>query len=275
MGLVPSLHMTSNSISVIIPAFNAEKTIRRALISVENQSLLPKEVIVVDDCSSDQTNEVIREYMEESRLVIRHEIQSTNAGAASARNAGWNLASEKYIAFLDADDMWHPKKLEIQFNAMENSDDCSMSCHYRHVTDLENWSEVQFDASVQRLFTFKDFLIRNRCATPSVMVKRDITARFHPGKRYAEDYLLWLQISALYGPVLFIDQPLVHCSNPIYGGPGLSGNLKQMHKGETSALRQLKKERLISFPNYVLYAIWWNSKYMFRQLDNRLLKLRS
>ena len=275
MELVSPLHMTSQSISVIIPAYNAEKTIRRALNSVENQTMLPKEVIVIDDCSSDQTNTIIREYMSESKLNIRHEIQAANAGAGSARNAGWLVASEKYLAFLDADDMWHPKKLEIQFNSMENSDDCSMSCHYRHVTDLENWSEVQFDASVQRLFTFKDFLIRNRCATPSVMVKREITARFHPGKRYAEDYLLWLQISALYGPVLFIDLPLVHCSNPIYGGPGLSGNLKQMHKGETSALRQLKKERLISFPNYVLYAIWWNSKYMFRQLDNRLLKLRS
>ena len=275
MELVSPLHMTSQSISVIIPAYNAEKTIRRALNSVENQTMLPKEVIVIDDCSSDQTNTIIREYMSESKLNIRHEIQAANAGAGSARNAGWLVASEKYLAFLDADDMWHPKKLEIQFNAMENSDDCSMSCHYRHVTDLENWSEVQFDASVQRLFTFKDFLIRNRCATPSVMVKREITARFHPGKRYAEDYLLWLQISALYGQVLFIDLPLVHCSNPIYGGPGLSGNLKQMHKGETSALRQLKKERLISFPNYVFYAIWWNSKYMFRQLDNRLLKLRS
>ena len=275
MELVSPLHMTSQSISVIIPAYNAEKTIRRALNSVENQTMLPKEVIVIDDCSSDQTNTIIREYMSESKLNIRHEIQAANAGAGSARNAGWLVASEKYLAFLDADDMWHPKKLEIQFNAMENSDDCSMSCHYRHVTDLENWSEVQFDASVQRLFTFKDFLIRNRCATPSVMVKREITARFHPGKRYAEDYLLWLQISALSGPVLFIDLPLVHCSNPIYGGPGLSGNLKQMHKGETSALRQLKKERLISFPNYVFYAIWWNSKYMFRQLDNRLLKLRS
>jgi len=275
MELVSPLHMTSHSISVIIPAYNAEKTIRRALNSVENQTMLPKEVIVIDDCSSDQTNTIIREYMSESKLNIRHEIQAVNAGAGSARNAGWLVASEKYVAFLDADDMWHPKKLEIQFNAMENSSDCSMSCHYRNVTDLENWSEVQFDASVQRLFTFKDFLIRNRCATPSVMVKREITARFHPGKRYAEDYLLWLQISALYGPVLFIDLPLVHCSNPIYGGPGLSGNLKQMHKGESSALRQLKKEGLISITTYVLYAIWWNSKYIFRQLDNRLLKLRS
>jgi glycosyltransferase involved in cell wall biosynthesis len=275
MELVSPLHMTSQSISVIIPAYNAEKTIRRALISVENQTMLPKEVIVIDDCSSDQTSTIIREYMSESKLNIRHEIQAANAGAGSARNAGWLVASEKYVAFLDADDMWHPKKLEIQFNAMQNSDDCSMSCHYRNVTDLENWSEVQFDASVQRLFTFKDFLIRNRCATPSVMVKREITARFHPGKRYAEDYLLWLQISALYGPVLFIDLPLVHCSNSIYGGPGLSGDLKQMHKGESSALRQLKKDGLISKSKYVLYAIWWNSKYIFRQLDNRLLKLRS
>ena len=275
MELVSPLLMTSQSISVIIPAYNAEKTIRRALISVENQTMLPKEVIVIDDCSSDQTSTIIREYMSESKLNIRHEIQAANAGAGSARNAGWLVSSEKYVAFLDADDMWHPKKLEIQFNAMENSDDCSMSCHYRNVTDLENWSEVPFDASVQRLFTFKDFLIRNRCATPSVMVKREITARFHPGKRYAEDYLLWLQISALYGPVLFIDLPLVHCSNSIYGGPGLSGDLKQMHKGESSALRQLKKDGLISKSKYVLYAIWWNSKYIFRQLDNRLLKLRS
>ena len=275
MELVSALHMTSHSISVIIPAYNAEKTIWRALKSIENQTLLPNEVIVVDDCSSDRTNEIIREYMKESRLVIRHEIQSTNSGAASARNAGWNIASEKYVAFLDADDMWHPKKLEIQFSAMENSDDCSMSCHYRHVTDSEVWSDVQLDSSHQRFFTFRDFLIRNRCATPSVMVKREISSRFHPGKRYAEDYLLWLQISAVYGPVLFIDLPLVHCSNPIYGGPGLSGNLRQMHKGESSALLQLKKEGHISLFAYVRYAIWWNSKYIFRQLDNRLLKLRS
>ena len=275
MELVSALHMTSHSISVIIPAYNAEKTIWRALKSIENQTLLPNEVIVVDDCSSDRTNEIIREYMKESRLVIRHEIQSTNSGAASARNAGWNIASEKYVAFLDADDMWHPKKLEIQSSAMENSDDCSMSCHYRHVTDSEVWSDVQLDSSHQRFFTFQDFLIRNRCATPSVMVKREISSRFHPGKRYAEDYLLWLQISAVYGPVLFIDLPLVHCSNPIYGGPGLSGNLSQMHKGESSALLQLKKEGHISLFAYVRYAIWWNSKYIFRQLDNRLLKLRS
>jgi glycosyltransferase involved in cell wall biosynthesis len=275
MELVSALHMTSHSISVIIPAYNAERTIRRALKSIENQTLLPKEVIVVDDCSSDRTNEIIREYMKESRLVIRHEIQSTNSGAASARNAGWNIASEKYVAFLDADDMWHPRKLEIQSSAMENSDDCAMSCHYRQVTDSEVWSDVQLDSSHQRFFTFRDFLIRNRCATPSVMVKREISSRFHPGKRYAEDYLLWLQISAVYGPVLFIDLTLVHCSNPIYGGPGLSGNLRQMHKGESSALLQLKNEGLISLSAYVRYAIWWNSKYIFRQLDNRLLKLRS
>ena len=275
MELVPSLYMTSNSISVVIPAYNAEKTIGRALKSVENQSLIPEEVIVIDDCSSDQTNAIIREFMKDSRLVIRHEVQSINSGASSARNAGWLLASGKYVAFLDADDMWHPNKLEIQFNAMEDSAHCSMSCHYRHVTDLENWSAVKFDASVQRFFTFRDFLIRNRCATPSVMVKRDITPRFHPGKRYAEDYLLWLQISALYGPVLFIDLPLVHCSNPIYGGPGLSGNLKQMHHGESSALLQLRKEGLISLSRYVLYSVWWNAKYLFRQLDKKLLKIRS
>jgi glycosyltransferase involved in cell wall biosynthesis len=94
MELVSALHMTSHSISVIIPAYNAEKTIRRALKSIENQTLLPNEVIVVDDCSGDRTNEIIREYMKESRLVIRHEIQSTNSGAASSRNSGWNIASE-------------------------------------------------------------------------------------------------------------------------------------------------------------------------------------
>jgi glycosyltransferase involved in cell wall biosynthesis len=275
MELVPSLNMTSNSISVVIPAYNAEKTIWRALNSVENQSLVPKEVIVVDDCSSDQTRVVVREYMKNSRLVIRHEVQPINSGAGSARNAGWILASEKYVAFLDADDIWHPNKLEIQFNAMENSNEFSMSCHHCRVTELEDWRKVQLDNSVQRLFTFKDFLIRNRCATPSVMVKREITVRFHPGKRYAEDYLLWLQISALYGPVLFIDLPLVHCSNPIYGGQGLSGNLKQMHKGESSALVQLRKEGLISLPRFVFYSLWWKVKYMFRRLDNKVLKLRS
>ena len=94
-------------ISVIIPCYNSYKTIERALNSVVNQSLLPREIILVDDCSNDKTLELLNNFkknnLEYNIIILSLE---KNVGAASARNRAWDIAKSYVIAFLDIEDSW-------------------------------------------------------------------------------------------------------------------------------------------------------------------------
>ena len=105
-------------ISVVIPAFNAEKTIARAVESVLAQSRPADEIIVIDDGSKDNTADVIRSYGDKVIL-----IQQENAGASVARNAGLKNASGDWIAFLDCDDEWLPEKLKLQSEHLARNPD--------------------------------------------------------------------------------------------------------------------------------------------------------
>ena len=103
--------MTSGDVSVIVPAHDAEQTIARALRSVDLQTVRPREVVVVDDASTDGTRAVVEGL---SLSVPIRVVASPRRGAAAARNAGVAAARGEIIAFLDADDAWYPTKLEEQ-----------------------------------------------------------------------------------------------------------------------------------------------------------------
>lgn len=101
-------------ISVVIPAFNREATLHRCLDSILGQEVLPKEVIVVDDCSKDRTVSIAKSFGEKVRVFV----QSANSGAQAARNRGVLEASEPWIAFQDSDDEWLPGKLARQWEVL-------------------------------------------------------------------------------------------------------------------------------------------------------------
>lgn len=113
----------SAPVSVVVPCWRCRDTIARAVESIAAQTRLPHEVILVDDASGDGTAGALHalagRYPKDWITVIE---QRDNGGAGVARNAGWETASSPYIAFLDADDAWHPKKLEIQVAWMEAQD---------------------------------------------------------------------------------------------------------------------------------------------------------
>jgi glycosyltransferase involved in cell wall biosynthesis len=111
-GPLPQPLNISRTVAVAIPAFNAEATLARALSSIEAQTRLPDEVIVVDDGSTDRTLALAREFAAASQLRIRVIVQE-NGGAASARNAAVKAASADLIALLDADDEFKPHALEL------------------------------------------------------------------------------------------------------------------------------------------------------------------
>lgn len=104
----------SSSVSVIIPAFNAERFLAEALDSAFSQTLLPWEVIVVNDGSTDATAEVAQRYG--SRITY---IEQANQGTGAARNAGIAKSTGEFISFLDSDDIWEPRKLELQTAAFD------------------------------------------------------------------------------------------------------------------------------------------------------------
>ena len=112
--------MSQDLISVIIPVYNAEKYLSEAINSVLAQSHTDLEIIAVDDGSTDSSTEILHSY---GRQVKAH--SQENAGAAAARNAGIAASTGDYISFLDADDYWHPDKLQLQLSLLRS--DCGLS----------------------------------------------------------------------------------------------------------------------------------------------------
>ncbi len=114
------------NVSVIIPVYNSGKEAFRAVRFVLQQTLLPREVILVDDCSPNREetrywlSKIVENFSAYFNITVLY--QKNNVGPGDARNAGWNIAKGKYIAFLDSDDIWHPQKIEIQYNFMEKQD---------------------------------------------------------------------------------------------------------------------------------------------------------
>jgi glycosyltransferase involved in cell wall biosynthesis len=105
----------SELVSIVTPSFNTGKFIGETIESVVNQSYKNWEMIIVDDCSTDDTLEIIRSFNDERITLIVNEV---NSGAAFSRNSAIREAKGRWIAFLDSDDLWHPSKLEKQVNFM-------------------------------------------------------------------------------------------------------------------------------------------------------------
>jgi glycosyltransferase involved in cell wall biosynthesis len=258
---------------VVIPCFNSANTIERAVRSVESQTTKPHEVLVVDDASSDNTVSVIEQYARTSSLNVRVIKQSANGGPSVARNAAWNVATGEFIAFLDADDQWHPEKLEAQLNAMLANPTIVMSFHDHLFGSSEHFETLPLMPTTSQA-TLRNYLIRNRSATPTVMLRTALSERFLNTKRYAEDYLLWMTIIASHGSALHIHATLAHCSNPGYGGSGQSGRLWKMERSELSGFVSLWRSGALSLPTLVAVSMWSITKYLLRLFDTFLIPIR-
>lgn len=223
---------TTGPVSVVIPCFRCSATIERAIESVACQSVLPTELILVEDASNDETlSELCRLQNRFKTGWIKIIRQSINSGAGNARNAGWDAAKSEYVAFLDADDAWHPNKLEIQLGVMSAYPDALITGHRSAIgPTLPDMVSVD-GVSVEKI-TFRQLLLANRFVTPSVMLKRVIPFRFRAGQRHMEDHLLWMQIAASGALVLRLDAKLALTYKPAYGKSGLSSNLWLMEKAE-------------------------------------------
>src|SRR5687767_2844049 len=192
-------------VSAVIPCYNAQSTLRRALASVAAQSARVLEVIAVDDASTDGTGALLRELQAQyGAHWLKIAGFERNRGAAAARNAGWEAATGECVAFLDADDTWHPAKVAIQYDVMRSRPEAALSAH------LHTIESPPPPAGALRISELraKQLLWRNRFVTPSVMVRRGLGARFRSGQRYMEDHLLWTQLAFAGHRILLIELAL-------------------------------------------------------------------
>jgi glycosyltransferase involved in cell wall biosynthesis len=113
--------METPLVSIITPTYNSEKFIRATILSLLSQTYTNWEMIIVDDCSTDATEEIIQEFIKEDYRISFYQLQK-NSGPGIARNQAVDLAKGRYIAFLDSDDLWKPEKLQkqIEFLTLNN-----------------------------------------------------------------------------------------------------------------------------------------------------------
>lgn len=252
-------------VTVVIPCYRCADTVCRAVESVVQQSLPPAELILVDDFSPDGTlAELKRLRVRHGEAWIRVLALPRNAGPGSARNAGWNAATQPYVAFLDADDAWAPSKLKLQCGWMLSNRHVALTAHARHPARGAAPARTTEDPSKWHEVLPRQMMWRNPIATSSVMLRRDIGLRFDPSRRYSEDYWLWLQI-AFGGAALYVSEtPLAFSHKPDFGAGGLSAELWKMEVGELTNLRMLRSQRRISLVECVAACAWSLLRYARR-----------
>lgn len=260
------------SVSVIIPCYQCENTIVRAVKSVVAQTLKPNEVILIDDASNDSTIELLlslqKQYEDGWIQVIRLE---KNRGVSFARNEGWMHAKSDYIAFLDADDSWHPRKIELQYQWMIEHPSVDLCGHIISNNEpLEQSTPILCGEIVfSQLMKFK-FLLSNYLSTPTVMLKRNISFRFDEKQYFAEDYLLWLSVLCSGLKVCKLELELAYMHKRPYGESGLSQNLWAMEKGELKVYKKIYKSGYLRRYQYYFFSTYSFAKYLRRLLMEAL-----
>lgn len=248
------------SVSVIIPCFNSEMTIERSVHSVFNQTLKPKEVICVDDGSSDSTISILRKLEEVSPMEISFLIiQQENRGPSRARNNAVLSSNCEYIAFLDSDDVWHPQKLEVVSKFALKYD---LDFLYHLYSPLPYDGEICLKNILLKKKKRYSFALKNFIATPTVFVRKSKFPGFPEHLSYCEDYCCWLM--STQSNFYFIDRPLANGFKKPLGESGLSSNIYKMHKGFIDALLYLKEKKKISLVFFLLAYIFEYMKFPLR-----------
>ena len=255
-------------VSVVIPCFRCANTIERAVISAVTQTLVPAEIILIDDASGDSTLEKLYELKNKLGDIIQVIGLSTNVGAGSARNIGWCHATQPYIAFLDSDDAWHPQKIEIQYNYMESNLDVMLTGHtFKLVTDSNaGFANCPAKLDTAKKITLAHLLIKNPFVTPSVMLRAKIKSRFTDGSRHVEDHRLWLEIAIEKMVIVKLNSQLAAIYKPNYGASGLSSNMWLMEKAELSNYRYFYNKGKLLLPIYVFLQCFSFIKFVKRIL---------
>lgn len=196
-------------VSVIIPVYNGEKFIKEALDSVFAQTFHDFEIIVVNDGSTDSTERSLSKYMGQITYVVQ-----MNQGQSVSRRRGLQESTGNFVAFLDADDIWIPRKLERQVGfalahpeyGIVTTDVASFEDQQTVLSSLKQWHQIPDG------YVLENLLFDNWIPPSAALVRREcfdrVTTFDVPPPCFGEDWMMWMEIAAHY-PIHFVDEVLV------------------------------------------------------------------
>jgi glycosyltransferase involved in cell wall biosynthesis len=234
-GTTPAGALADALVSVVIIVYNGEDYVGRALASALAQTHGNLEVIVVDDASTDGSCAVVERVSDPRIRLVRRE---RNGGIGAARNDGIRAARGEWIAFLDCDDRWAPRKIEQQLERALTKPDAGLV--YAWATVESETGEVVGEYRSRVEGDVLRELLRSNCisgSASSAMVRRDVLAAvgsFDETLQSAEDWDMWLRISAAY-PVACVAEPLVLLTRR---GASSSGNPRRMERNSVLVLER-------------------------------------
>ncbi len=191
----------NNKVSIIIPNFNSSKTILRALKSVQNQTYSNFEVIIVDDCSTDDSLSIIDFFIssDDRFNLIKLEV---NSGAGVARSQALRHANGKYIAFLDADDFWYEDKLEKQVDVLNKNPEIII-IHSAYLVRTADGNKIR-TVIPPEIITLKKLYYSNFIATSTAMYRLNLNgSRYIPKIRARQDYAFWIKLLQLNKGIVY------------------------------------------------------------------------
>jgi teichuronic acid biosynthesis glycosyltransferase TuaG len=179
-------------VSIVTPVYKAARYIEETIRSVQAQTYKDWELLLIDDCSPDNSGEIIERLAQADARIRYHRLEQ-NSGAAVARNTAIGMARGEYLAFLDSDDLWEPEKLSRQTRFMQEKG-CAFSYTRIRMTDAEG-NTLKDDIHVPEKISYQGLLRQTVIATSTVMLNRTKLTDFRmPLRRGGQDYATWLQI---------------------------------------------------------------------------------
>lgn len=266
------------NISVIIPMFNSSKTIIKVLDSVRNQTALEyiKEVIVVNDGSTDDSLEKVKKYQKTYTEIPIKLINQKNQGVSKARNVGLKQAKGEYIALLDSDDVWQKNKIERQMQILEKHPDI----YFLGASSINKPLRLFFWKKITGLYKAnpKDICWISFPVTSSVIFKRTVIndiGYFNEKRMYSEDIEYFQRFFKKYN-YYYLGEKLVEMNigKKYFGQIGLTSNLREMHLGRQYNLYLLYKQNIISYKFYIFMKIFNEFKYFRRLVLRKIQKMK-
>lgn len=255
----------SDLVSIIIPMYNAEKTIVKTLNSVKSQIFNGRfEIFIINDGSTDNSQDIVEKYISENPAMNIQFFRQENKGVSSARNIGLKKAKGKFIALLDADDEWLPQKTQTQLDIFHQNleIDFLASCRKNHIP------KFPYHVNEKKLskISFRKLLFRNETQPSTVIFRKEILEKigyFNENQRYAEDVNFWLRVSKTFKMYLTAHQlTIADGGKRTFGVAGLSANLPMMHRGFIANLKFCLKQKWINLPEFYLYVVFYKLKYL-------------
>lgn len=177
-------------VSIIMPAYNAEKFIKESIDSIMDQTYKNWELLIINDFSKDSTRKIIENYMNtENRIILLD--QKENKGVVEARNRGLRESKGKYIAFLDSDDLWEKNKLSIQIKYMIENSLYMTYTEYSYITESGNFIK---NIQIPKNLDYKQALKGNQIGCLTVIIDKERIGNFQMPNLKHEDYATWLNI---------------------------------------------------------------------------------